>query len=98
MTVNSFPLYSEFCSNFFHSHFVVGNLEKICTVVFRILNCVKNQGLTKPAVTLKGRGEKGRGTEETTISRKSYTANLSNKDTVEYSDFEAVGVGVTARL
>jgi len=139
-TVINFPLYSEFCSNFFHSYFVVGSLEtiytvvcfllgntlahefymsklaykilalrnypeeiiqhsehnkslksRICTVVFRILNCVRSQGFNQACAYPQRERRKRQRYRRNHDFLESYTANLSNKDTTEYIDFEAVG-------
>ena len=145
--VNNFPPYSEFCSDFFHSYFVVGSVEsictvvcfllgnspapelympkfaytiqtpenypeesiqhsehgkslkwRICTVVFRILNCVRSQGFNQACAYPQKERRKRQRYRRNHDFLGSYTANLSNKDTTEYIDFEAVGVGVRARL
>jgi len=136
VTVNNFPLYSDFCSNFFHSYFVVGSLEticpvvcfllgnslapefympklaykiqmpgnypeesiqhsehseslksRICTVVFRILNCVGSQGFNQACAYPQRERRKRQRYRRNHDFLESYTENLSNKDTTEYTDF-----------
>jgi hypothetical protein len=81
-----------------HSKNGKGLKSRICTFVFRILNCVRRQGFNQACVyPQRGRRKRQRYRRNHDFLE-SFTANLSNKDTTEYTDFEAVGVGVTARL
>jgi len=75
-----------------------GLKSRICTVVFRILNSVRSQGVNEACVYPQSERRKRQRYGRKHDFLESYTANLGNKYTTEYTNFEAVGVGVTARL
>jgi len=81
-----------------HSKNVKGLKSRICTIVFRILNCVRGQGFNQACVYPQRKRRKRQRYRRNHDFLESYTANLSNKDTTEYTDFEAVGVGVSQTL
>ena len=81
-----------------HSKNAKGLKSRICIVVFRILNYVRSQGFNQACVYPQRERRKRQRYRRNHDFLESYTANLSNEDTTGCTDFEAVGVGVTARL